>query len=360
MKRASLAASLAILCLASVASAGDVRAYVAGNYFLELDGVKVGWLKSVEGGGVTAEVMKQTLGPSYFERKQLGAIKYEDITIQIGFSMSKAIYDWIAASWLMNYQRKNGAIVACDYKLDAKSRLEFFNALITEVSIPAADGASKNPGFITIKLAPEYTRVVKASGKVGGALTPAQQKVWLPSNFRVEIDGLDATKVTKIDAFTVKQQIVQKDPRDYLKEPGKLEIPNLKITLSQIAAQSWYDWHEDFVIKGNSFEDKEKSGQLVFLSPDLKSELLTIKFFNLGIFKLTDDKATATDQIPRVSADLYVERMELSLGKAIGTASGTAAASTAPTVPTRIVSPRKPLPPGVTLPVLRRPVLRPR
>ncbi len=300
---------------------GDVRSYVSGNFFFQMDGVKCGFVKSVDGGTITAEVINEPAGPQYYVKKHIGTPKYEDFTMQIGFSMSKAIYDWIAASWAMNYQRKNGAIVACDYKLDAKSQREFFNALITETGIPACDGASKEPAYLTLKLAPEYTRNTKASGKASGEYGKNEQKLWLPQNFRLSIDGLDCTKVAKVDAFTVKQTAVTDDigdARDYLKEPGKLEFPNLKITMSEVASQTWWDWHENFVIKGNNDEGQEKGGTLEFLSPNRQDTLLTVKFFNLGIFKMGSDKMDANaDAIKRCSAELYCERMEFQYGKGV-------------------------------------------
>jgi hypothetical protein len=299
----------------------DIRSYVAGNFFFQMDGVKCGFIKSMDGGAITAEVINEPSGPSYFVKKHIGTPKYEDFTMQIGFSMSKAVYDWIAASWMMNYQRKNGAVIACDYKLDAKSQREFFNALITETGIPACDGASKEPAYLTLKYAPEYTRYTKASGKASGEFGKNEQKLFLPQNFRLTIDGLDCTKVAKVDAFTVKQTAVTDDigdSRDYLKEPGKLEFPNLKVTMSEVSAQTWYDWHEDFVIKGNNDEGREKSGVLEFLSPNRQDVIFTVKFFNLGIFKISTDKSEANaDAIKRVSGELYCERMEIQTGKPV-------------------------------------------
>lgn len=294
-----------------------IRSYVAGNFSLVLDDIKCGFIKSVDGGGITAEVISEAVGPSYYVKKHIGQPKYEDFLLQIGLAMGKPVYDWIAASWNGNYQRKDGAIVAVDYKMEAKSQQEFFNALITETTIPACDGASKDPAYLTVKFAPEYTRVTKASGKVGTTVSK-QQKLWLPSNFRLEIDGLDCSKVNKVDSFTVKQVAVTDDigdARDYLKEPGKLEFPNLKITLAESASETWYDWHADFVIKGNNDESKEKNGSLVLLSPNRQTELARINFFNLGIFKIASDKAEANaDQIKRVKAELYCERMEFVVG----------------------------------------------
>src|SRR5688500_19443400 len=57
----------------------------------------------------------------------------------------------------------------------------------------------------------------------------------------------------KIEALTVKQTFVDSpagDTRDVTKEPAKLEIPNLVITLAESHAKALYEWHDDFVIKG--------------------------------------------------------------------------------------------------------------
>jgi len=300
-----------------------VRSYVSGNFFFDLNGIKCGFVKSIDGGAVTAEVISEPAGPSYFVKKHIGTPKYEEITMQIGFSMSKAIYEWVRQSWSMNYERKDGAITALDYKLTPMSTRRFQQALITETGIPACDGSSKEPAYMTLKFAPEIIRYEKASGsgKDYGAYGKNEQKVWSPQNFQLQIDGLDCTKVAKIDAFTIKQTTITDDigeSRDYLREPGKLEFPNLKITLSERTAEQWVNWHEDFVIKGNNDESKEKGGSLTFLQPnqDKGSALCTINFFNLGIFKLAADKSEANaDQIKRVSAELYCERMEFNYGK---------------------------------------------
>ncbi len=294
------------------------RTAVAERYALTLDGAQIGFLQSVEGGNATAEVVSEAAGPSYFVKKHLGPLKYEDFVAQIDLSQGKPVYDWISAMWTMNYQRKNGSVVTLDARNQATSQQDFFNVLLTETTIPALDASSHDDGYLTIKFAPEYTRSVKPSGKVAAPAKGSVQKRWLVSNFRLEIDGLDCSRVSKIDSFTIKQKAVTDDigdARDYQREPGKLEFPNLKISLAEIAAKSWIDWHEDFVIKGNNADAQEKSGALVFLAPNLGVELARIRFFNLGIFKLTPDKAEAgSEQIRRYTAELYCERMEFQYG----------------------------------------------
>jgi hypothetical protein len=298
----------------------DRRSYASGNFFFELDGVTCGFIKSVEGGSASAEVINEPAGPSHYVKKHIGNPKYEDFSLQIDLSMEKSVYDWIAAAWNGKFLRRDGSIQAADYNMNIKSEREFFNALITETTIPAMDASSKEPCYLTLKFAPELTRFKKASGKLTSQLSKGVQKRWLPANFRLVIDGLDCTKVSKVDAFTVKQTVLS-DPigemRDYQKEPGKLEFPNLTITLAESAAETWLDWHEDFLIKGNSGHDQERSGALTFLSPDLKKELARVDFFHLGIFRLAPEKPEPqTEGIKKLVVGLYCERMEFAyLGK---------------------------------------------
>jgi hypothetical protein len=294
------------------------RSYVAGNFMFELQGVKCGFIKSVEGGAISAEVINESVGPDYFVKKHIGQPKYEDFTMQIGFSMTKAVYEWIQASWKQNYMRKDGAIIAADFNLNAKSQRDFFHALITETTVPACDGSSKDPAYMTLKFAPEYTRYKKASGKVQGEINSLNQKMWLPSNFRLEIAGLDCTRVNKIEALTIKQTAVTDDigdARDMAKEPGKLEFPPLKLELAEVTAQSWMDYFDTFVIKGNNEETQEKNGSLIFLSSNREKELARLNFFNMGIYKLTPAKSEANDdKIKRISVELYCERIEFAYG----------------------------------------------
>jgi hypothetical protein len=292
-----------------------IRPY-SGMNFMYLDGKEAGFVKSVDGGAVTAEVINEPSGPSFFVKKHIGAPKYEEFMLQFGFSMSRAIYDWIAASWKGDSSRKSGAIVACDYQYVVKSEREFLNALLTEVTIPAMDGASKDACYLTIRVKPESVRSKKGSGQKIGQVAKPEQKVWLPSNFRLEISGLDCKFVTKIDSFTVKQTFASGIGvgRDFEVQPGKLEFPNLSITLSEAHAQSWIDWHNDFVIRGKNSEENEKSGSLIFLSPDVSTELGRVNFHNLGIFRLSSESAQA-DQIASVTAELYCDRMEFQPGK---------------------------------------------
>jgi len=299
------------------------RGYVAGKYGVELDGIMAGWVWSAEGGHATSDVVVEKLGPDHIQKKHIAGVKYEDITVSCGTGMSKGFYEWIKASFDHKYGRKNGAIIAADYDYNEHSRLTFYNGLITEVGFPALDAASKDAAKMSIKFAPEYTRVTTTTGgpSVSGSkysIDAKVQKKWLPANFRFRVDGFDENckKINKVEAIVVKQKVVENpvgELRDYEKEPAVLEIPNVVITFPESHSEQFYQWHEDFVIKGNNGDDKEKNGSLEFLTPNLQEVLFRIDFMHMGIFKLTPEKVeSASENIRRLKAEMYCEDMKFS------------------------------------------------
>ena len=301
---------------------GDKRGYTAGKFAFEFGGAAAEWVHSAEGGHATADVVTEKMGADHLSKKHLGNIKYEDLSVAVGAGMSKAFYSWIAASWQANYQRKNGTLLTADFNNNPIKKLEFFNALITETGMPALDGSSKDAALIDVTFTPETTRLNrKVSGPVVAAVA-AKQKQWIVSNFRLTIDGLDCSRVSKIEALVVKQKFVENpvgENRDYQKEPGALEFPNLAVTLAESSAESWYTWFEDFVVKGNNGQAQEKNGKLEYLSPNLQDVLFTVEFKHLGIFKLEPDNGVQNaDNIVRLRAEMYVEQMTFAQGPVVG------------------------------------------
>ena len=294
------------------------RTFTSSNFMLTLDGVACGFATSAGGGDIVAEVIQENAVPAFFAKKHLGPIAYEDFAVQFGLGMAQAVYDWIAASWAGAFVRKDGSITTADQSFNAQLEQVFSGALLTETTISALDAAAKSPGTFTITFSPELTRTTKGSGKLPAA-AGQKQKQWSASNFRLDLDGLDSSHVRKIDSFTVKQTVTANDvgdSRDIRKEAGKVEFPNLKVTMNDgPTAAGWLSWFEDFVIKGNSGEAQEKSGAIVFLGPDLKAELGRILLHNVGIFALRRPVQQAhADAVRFLTAELYCERMELQVG----------------------------------------------
>jgi hypothetical protein len=121
------------------------------------------------------------------------------------------------------------------------------------------------------------------------------------SNFRLSIPGLDCTKVSKIDSFTVKPQA------------NVVDFPDFRIELSPVSGATWRDFYRTMVIEGHSTPTDEKTGTIELLSANLKHVIATISLFNLGIFRLDETPPDPTSGLTRLVANLYCERMELAI-----------------------------------------------
>ena len=281
----------------------------SGHFALQLGSganADISLLESSEGGNVFGEVVTEPNGPEPFPKKHLGPPQRDDLVVHVGLSMSNALFDWIAGAWTSQPQTKDGAVLATDFKLDVKTALSFGGALITEMTVPTLDAASKDTGLLTVKFSPSTVAAAPASGKL--SLAFSKQKLWRTSNFRLQIAGIDCTRVSKIESFTVKREVATDQTSSLI--PGDIDFPNLTITLSQVGSQAWHAWHEDFVLNGNNGEGFERNGSISFLSPDLKTELSRIDLRNLGIMRLAA-APTESGQVTRLIAELYCEEMVL-------------------------------------------------
>lgn len=283
---------------------------------LTLQGSSAGYPYGVGGGRALADVVVEKLGPDGIAHKHLAGLKYEDFELQFSTGMSKGFYDWIKSTIEGKFQRMDGSLVGVGLNGNVVGSVDFSRALITEVGFPAFDASSKDSARMSLKFAPESTTA--SSNGTLLASKASVQKRWLASNFRLTIAGLDATKVNKIEAITIKQNMVGNavgELRDFQKQPAGLDFPNLVVTFAESSSQSWVQWHENFVIKGNNSQDYEKAGTLEFLSADLKEALFTLTFSNLGIFRLGADATTAgSEAIRRLTAEMYCESISFKYG----------------------------------------------
>lgn len=289
----------------------DKRGFTVGKIGLQLNESSAGFLSSADGGNATADVVNEKVGPDHLVRKHIAGVKYEDITVTAGTGMSKEFYSWIQTSIGGAPVSHTGSILGADVNLKVFTRTDFFNALITEVGMPALDAASKDAAKMTIKFAPERTRKVLNTGGTLGGGAPLQAK-WLTSNFKLTINGLNTMFVNRIERFTIKANYTNfiGDTATGQRVLTEIDIPNLKFTIAEAHAQDFMKWHEDFVIKGNNSAENEKFGSLSFLASDLKTELFNLKLTGLGIFALDPDPlALHTQGVRHVTAQLYCDKM---------------------------------------------------
>lgn len=289
------------------------HAYVGGRFALELDNTYCGTLNQFEGGNFTADVITQPVGTDRVKRKLLGAPKIEAITVETGLEMAKPWYEWISRTMNGEPLRKSGAVIELDQNSKEIGRRAFTNALLSEIEFPASDATNaKDPWKLTVSFVPETLQVASGPGK---QFPPATKtKTGFASNYRLNIQGLEAAtqKATKIDAFTIKQQVVVGQPGGASKgsalTPGYLEFPNLEIAVPEAFSGPLYGWIDDFVVKGNNGATKERPGLLEYLAPDGKP-FASVQLYGLGVFKISTEGSPGADRPRRTKVDVYCQKM---------------------------------------------------
>jgi len=283
----------------SAAAAKPHRTYTAGRFALELDGVDCGRLAGVIGGDLNGDVVLDIVGPDLVQRKHIGGVKYEDFTLQVGSGMSKNFYSWMKNSFDGKIERRSATIVSGDSNWNERSRRAASQAFISSVTIPALDGASKDPAYLTVNLSSDKVTPGKPSGQ---PIQAAKQKAWLPSNFVFEIDGVDTSRVASIDSFTWKCSI----------ENGSfvLDVSDIVVSFPHADVASWRQWYSNMISGAND----ERHGALTLKGAN-GGAVATFQLENLGLYKLFsitgEVQPAGVAKQKRFNAEMYVERMRL-------------------------------------------------
>ncbi|HUJ58094.1 MAG TPA: phage tail protein [Kofleriaceae bacterium] len=294
----------------------DTRSFTGGRYVLDVDGFNVAYLKKFSGLAMEADIVTHDIPGvtgGLMQKKNVANIKWTPGKATVGIGMGKGMYDWIKSSFDMNFLTKNGSFTAADFNYKATSRLDFMNGLITSVTVPKLDGSSKDAAYFDVEFEAEQVRWSKGGGEDIRAKLGPKQKAWLCSNFRVEIGSLPCNRVATVDSFTWKQSVTPDQIgifREYTKHPAKVTVPDIKLSISYADHQPWADAAKKWFVDGHHLESDEMTGRIVFLDPNMSTELGEISLQNVGFKKFSDeDNEANSDKIKRFTAELYVEKM---------------------------------------------------
>jgi hypothetical protein len=334
------------------------RAYSAGTFALEIGGATAGFLLSAAGGEPRAEVVEEQ-APSTWVRKHIGAPKYEDIVIESRIPMSGPLESWIISLFEGKQSVTDGAIVLLDYSMKVSQRLEWTGGLISQVTFPAADGASKETARVRVTITPELTRLVAGSHAAYGKATAGKEKSVLLSHFRFTVSGLEqaSAKVSDVAAISVTRRGTDDigEERDHAHDLV-LDVSNIAFRVARSEAGPFATWLDDFVVKGLNDASHERTGSLTFLDQTLKNELLRLDLGGVGIFGLTYERHEARSEvIARAKVELYCETVSLHksalASPSAASAANVAGISTLATLPRDLPT----LPAGSTLPTILTP-----
>jgi len=272
----------------------------AHRFSIEIDGVNCGVLGGVDGGASDYDVVLDALGPDHIVHKHLGQPKYEDFSIQVGSGMSKPMYDWIKASFDKGGAAVSGAIVSMGDSNEEIARREFSQALVTSVTFPALDSIAGRKGNFTVTFSAPSVSDGTPSGKPVDAL---KQKAWLCSNFKIKIDGLSTSRVSKIESFTIKQKVVQDSAGVSRNVVG---VGDLSVTFPPAGLASWQQWYDNIGVDPTD----ERSGTLVVTGAP-GGAVLSLGLSNLGLYQLKSETDNVAGQaIKRFNAELYCEELQ--------------------------------------------------
>jgi phage tail-like protein len=305
--------------------------YIGGRFTLELDDKKpVGFVTTIDGGHYKSDMIQSPIGGrpgqeggDFYVQKYPGKPKHEDVTVTTGMAMSPQFWKWIESTVANKPQRRDGALVTYDFDNKERLRRTFSRALISEVTFPACDAASKNGQLLTVKFSPEkidYAEGDKSTLKMDQGLNEtAKVKKWIQSAFRFGVDKIGDEKAfnqAKIEAFTIKQNVIQNPNGKELltrKEPGKVELPTLQVTVPESQGKAWFEWFDKTSSNGNH---ETSPAHLTYLSPNGDKELLRIEFRGVGLLSIDFDKLEAgREGVQRIKATLFIEGISIKPGE---------------------------------------------
>jgi len=306
---------------ATVESVGAInRPYGAVKYQLQLEGEPAASLKSFTGGGGSGKVVEVNL-PRQGVDKALVDPRFDDIQIQMGLNMSKAAGQWVMDAFNGKAAvtgGKDGSVAVLDHNFNVKQRVDFSEALITEISFPALDSAKREPGYLGVTLSPGSVQLDLQGGGELGSMGLGKQKAWQTSNFRVRLGGLPCDRITKIESFKIKQElreVTHGEDRFTEVTPGRVEYPNLVFVISALSLPEWTDWYEKFLVDGQNANGDELDGAIELLSADLKTVLGKIELKGVGLkgFNPFANANANSEAAAQFTVELYVEQMTLKI-----------------------------------------------
>ena len=329
---AALAVGLAVIV--SLAGPSDAatnqRTYTAQSCVLQIDKEAVD-VRRAEGGDPRAQVAAEKSG-----KKHVAGVTFQPLRASIA---PDDFTGFLADSLADNPRRVNGALQYVDFDRKVQQQIDFQNAILTELTVPELSGENKTGGDLIIAIQPETVRTSSGSGNAAGGAKGPKQKHWA-GGFKISIPGMNTSRVRKVETFTLKRGIAQNtigEQRDYEKAPATWQIPNLVFYIAGQDAGPFQQWLDDFVVKGNNDDSKEKTLDIELLDASMKGSLLTLNCSGVGIVGCTLEPADpAGGQPGSVRVEVYVERITI---PAAGAAKNAAAAPPPPETPAAAPAP---------------------
>jgi hypothetical protein len=182
----------------------------------------------------------------------------------------------------------------------------------------------KNAAYMNIAISVEDIVFSAGDGNVLAQVKGmADQKHWKSNNFRFTLDGFgDACRrTTKVDAFTIKQNIIEHNVggrQSAVKVPSGVEFPNLVFYVPEVDAEPLIKhFNERAMIpkRTQRGHGANKTGSLVTFDNG-GTQQFELEFYETEILSIAPDKSDSTsEEIKQVKVEMFTERMTFKYGK---------------------------------------------
>ena len=240
---------------------------------IELAGKLAATVSSLQLPGYRVEQVVVPTGPNASARLEVNV----DITpLDAAFTLtqSDALTDWaLALPRGKGAQPLNGAALVLDINSKLTRRVEWTEALVTELRLPELDAASKTAFSLGLTWLPNTVTYAKVSGEII-ALPPASKTKKTPmlANFRVLGLPFDGKFVSRVTLPTVTGTLAAQ-------KPGYAQVDSGDVTLV-LSARSRDEalvWVQHVVADGQIADKEYLSLDIELLDAALKNVLLTVQ-----------------------------------------------------------------------------------
>jgi hypothetical protein len=292
----------------------ETRPTTGGRFALDITGANAGMVKKFDGLQMEADIVTSAPGPANVRKKRVTSIRWTPARATLGVGMSKELYAVVRQALKAEQKPFDGALLLADLNYKVQSSLNFTGAVLRSMTFPKLDGSSKDAAYFDLEWEAETVRWLKGDNSdIRSKVTP-KQKAWLSSNFRFEMGGLPCNRVATIDSFTWQCSVVTERAGTPVKRPVNVTVPNIKVEVSMADHDAWAEAARRWFIDGLHNESDEMTGAIVFLNPDMKSELGRVSLKNCGFVKFARAALEANiEAVARFTAEFYVEDMEFVL-----------------------------------------------
>lgn len=266
------------------------------RFALTIGGHAAALVNSIKGGDVKQELQKVDLSCDNIQQKVVHGTTVTPFETEMAFGMSEPMINWIYDTIKKKHSRMEGQVVVADSDSQGVVSKQFYNALISEISLPALTGEGKQMAYVKLKFDAEWVDIQVMGGDISNLITSPEAKLISDKNWVFHVDGMPTTSAqwTKLDALTIKQEVTSDHCADENnngfpdKLAGKVEISDIgcEFTVDKKTFQEWIRWAEQWQRKGAR---AELHGEIIYKSPD-KRVVATVELAGMGLIEAPWDE----------------------------------------------------------------------